>query len=252
MAYGFEDFCIQSSAIGTVNKAARDLLSELDGSKWAKHTSSYNDFEEAGDLSALDPALPVLFICRGFAGLVVKKALVLARSHSSPHSISQRVAGIVSRPLESRDTQHHQLIRMQIFLGTPHNDDVQIWADRMEAAIDFRHKNGRSQRATQILENLEAFVDLTKDFQQLSSQYMLIYFCNEDWIECSGATALHSNCLWSIVSQSHLRRTREHHFILTRGMTAVLSMAHVERATVGMRNGPFYLLFFLISMLTII
>lgn len=217
MAYGFEDFCIQSSAIGTVNKAARDLLSELDGSKWAKHTSSYNDFEEAGDLSALDPALPVLFICRGFAGLVVKKALVLARSHSSPHSISQRVAGI-------------------IFLGTPHNDDVQIWADRMEAAIDFRHKNGRSQRATQILENLEAFVDLTKDFQQLSSQYMLIYFCNEDWIECSGATALHSNCLWSIVSQSHLRRTREHHFILTRGMTAVLSMAHVERATVGMRN----------------
>lgn len=76
MAYGFEDLCIQSSAIGAVNKAAKNLLSKLDGSQWAKRTSSSNDLTETGDVSALDPGLPVLFICRGFAGLVVKKAYI--------------------------------------------------------------------------------------------------------------------------------------------------------------------------------
>ena len=77
MAYEFEDQEIQSCAIGTVNKIARHLLSELDGSKWAKCTSSRNDLTETGDVGVLDPMLPVLFICRGFAGLVVKKVCML-------------------------------------------------------------------------------------------------------------------------------------------------------------------------------
>lgn len=33
------------------------------------------------------------------------QALILAKSHSGPHSISLRVAGIVSSPLKSQDTQ---------------------------------------------------------------------------------------------------------------------------------------------------
>lgn len=58
----------------------------------------------------------------------------------------------------------------------------------METATDLRHRNSRSRRATQTLEIAKDFVDLTTDFQQLSSLYMIIYFCNEDWLECSGAT----------------------------------------------------------------
>lgn len=84
VAYGFEDLYIQSSAISAINKAAANLLSELDGSKWAKRTSSCNDLTETGGLSALDPTLPVLFICRGFAGLVVKKVCVSNAQHTRP------------------------------------------------------------------------------------------------------------------------------------------------------------------------
>ena len=73
MAYAFEDLYLQSSMIGAVNKAAKNLLSELDGPKWPNSTSVCNELKETGDKKALDPDLPVLFICRGFAGLVVKK-----------------------------------------------------------------------------------------------------------------------------------------------------------------------------------
>ena len=64
---------MQASPVTTVDRAARDLLSELDCSKKATYTSSSNDPSESEDLSSLDPALSVLFICQGLAGLVVKK-----------------------------------------------------------------------------------------------------------------------------------------------------------------------------------
>ena len=73
MAYRYENLNMQPSAIGTVDKAARDLLSELDGPSPSSCTSSYNELKETEGLSVLDPTLPVLFICRGLAGLVVKK-----------------------------------------------------------------------------------------------------------------------------------------------------------------------------------
>lgn len=41
---------------------------------------------------------------------------------------------------------------------------------------------------TQTLDNADDFAELTQAFQQLSSLYVVIYFCNEDWQECSGAT----------------------------------------------------------------
>ena len=77
MTYGFEDVPTQYSPIGAVNKAARNLLSELDESRWAETTSSYCKLAVTGRMSPLDPGLPVLFICRGFAGLVVKKVCML-------------------------------------------------------------------------------------------------------------------------------------------------------------------------------
>ena len=52
--------------------------------------------------------------------------------------------------------------------------------------------NGRSWRTKQTLEHAENFVNITKDFQQLSSLYVIIYFCNEDWLECSEATVSRS------------------------------------------------------------
>lgn len=58
----------------------------------------------------------------------------------------------------------------------------------METATDLRHKNSRSRRATETLKKAEEFVELTKDFQELSSLYVIIYFCEEDWLGCSGAT----------------------------------------------------------------
>ena len=77
MAYRHEDLTVQPSLMGAVDKAARNLLSELNGTDKAKHTLSCKDSSEAEDLSSLDPGLPVLFICPGFAGLVVKRVLIL-------------------------------------------------------------------------------------------------------------------------------------------------------------------------------
>ena len=69
---------MQASPIGTVEQAAKDLLSELDGSKRVYCTSSSNNRSDTEDLSSLDPKLPVFFICRGFAGLVVKRVALLS------------------------------------------------------------------------------------------------------------------------------------------------------------------------------
>ena len=73
MVYGYEDPNLQASPIGGVNEAAKNLLSKLDGPKAAKVFLLCNDLSRAEDTSVLDPTLPVLFVCRGFAGLVVKK-----------------------------------------------------------------------------------------------------------------------------------------------------------------------------------
>ena len=77
-AYRYNDLDMQVSPICTVDQAAKDLLSELDGSRRANYTSSSNDPSEVEDLSSLDPTLPVFFICRGFAGLVVKRVPMLS------------------------------------------------------------------------------------------------------------------------------------------------------------------------------
>ena len=53
---------------------------------------------------------------------------------------------------------------------------------------DTRHGSSRDLRLAQTTKNAEDFVDLTKDFQKISSPYNIIYICNEDWLECSGAT----------------------------------------------------------------
>ena len=79
-----------------------------------------------------------------------------------------------------------------MFLDTPHTNDVQVWADRIRSTTEPRPKNGRSWRIKQTLEHAESFVDITKDFEQLSSLYVTIYFCNEDWVECSEATVSRS------------------------------------------------------------
>ena len=77
-AYRYDDLDMQASPIGTVDNAAKDLLSKLDGSKSVDCTSSSNNPSETEDLSSLDPTLPVFFICLGFAGLVVKRVFMLS------------------------------------------------------------------------------------------------------------------------------------------------------------------------------
>lgn len=77
MAYVYKDLNMQASPISAVDKAARDLLSELDGSKSARCTSTYTNLMEAEGVSVLNPTSPVLFICRGLAGLIVKKVYML-------------------------------------------------------------------------------------------------------------------------------------------------------------------------------
>ena len=80
------------------------------------------------------------------------------------------------------------LIHAQMFLDTPHTDDVQVWADRIRTTTELGHRNGGTWRTRQTLEHAENCINITKDFQQLSSSYVIIYFCNEDWLECSEAT----------------------------------------------------------------
>ena len=86
----------------------------------------------------------------------------------------------------------YELTPAKVFLDTPHTDDVQVWADRIRSTTEHTHRNDRSWRTKQILEYAENFVDITKDFQRLSSLYWIIYFCDEDWLECSEATVSRS------------------------------------------------------------
>ena len=73
MAFEYEDLNLQASPIVEVNEAAKNLLAKLAELKATKSSSPCNDLSRAENISVLDPTLPVLFVCRGFAGLVVKK-----------------------------------------------------------------------------------------------------------------------------------------------------------------------------------
>ena len=73
MAYEYEDLNLQASPIRGVNEAAKNLLSKLAEPKAAKSFPPGSHLSRDVDTSVLDPTLPVLFVCRGFAGLVVKK-----------------------------------------------------------------------------------------------------------------------------------------------------------------------------------
>ena len=79
----------------------------------------------------------------------------------------------------------YELIPIQIFLCTPHNNDVQTWLDRAQTVTQSDTQNWKDE---QTLEDPSEFTELNKDFQQLSSLYMIVNFCNEDLQECSGAT----------------------------------------------------------------
>ena len=116
------------------------------------------------------------------------QALVLARSQNYPQTMSRRVAGIVSSLTRVDLLQERYLIRLQVFLDTPHNDSLQIWMDTLNMTRDLRDRSSRDLRMAQTTKNAEDFVDLIRDFQQISSSYSIIYICNEDWLECSGAT----------------------------------------------------------------
>ena len=74
MTFEYKDIITQDSPIGVVDRAARALLSELDVSRLADADSSNNELSETGYTGA---ASLVLFICQGFAGLVVKKVCLL-------------------------------------------------------------------------------------------------------------------------------------------------------------------------------
>ena len=76
--YRCEDLDMQASPSVTIDKAAKRLLSELDGSKRSHRTLSFNNPSETEDLSSLDPGLPLLFICSGIAGMVVKRVPMLS------------------------------------------------------------------------------------------------------------------------------------------------------------------------------
>ena len=110
------------------------------------------------------------------------------RSQSHCYSISQRAAGMVRFFSLAQIVKAQKLTQLQIFLDTPHGNDVHVWADRIQKRNMSRVKISQDSRTTQTLETAENFAQLTKDFQQLSPKYMIIYFCNEEWLECSGAT----------------------------------------------------------------
>lgn len=61
-------------------------------------------------------------------------------------------------------------------------------ADGIQTTASLRHRNSRQWRLAQTRESASDFTGLTRDFQQLSSLYIIMCFCTEDWLECSGTT----------------------------------------------------------------
>ncbi len=58
----------------------------------------------------------------------------------------------------------------------------------MHTKTDTGQRSGQNWTMTQASNHADDFAELTKDFQQLSSLYMIIYLYDEDRQEYSGAT----------------------------------------------------------------
>ena len=74
VAYGLEEPSLEIYLPERVDEVARDLLYQMDLLNSSDHSSSASELSWTESKSVAANIIPRLFICQGFAGLVVKKA----------------------------------------------------------------------------------------------------------------------------------------------------------------------------------
>ena len=85
VAYGLEEPSLELHLPERIDEVARDLLSQMDLLNSNDHSCSAGELSWTESKSVVANVIPRLFICQGFAGLVVKKAGIL------PHSVQKSI-----------------------------------------------------------------------------------------------------------------------------------------------------------------
>ena len=80
VAYGLEEPSLELYLPERVDEVARDLLSQMDLLDLSDNCSCTSELSWTESKSVVANVIPRLFICQGFAGLVVKKAYILKNS----------------------------------------------------------------------------------------------------------------------------------------------------------------------------
>ena len=159
---------------------------------------------------------PVVLVCYGFGGIVVKKALLLADTRSDQPSLARRTLGIV-------------------FLETPHASTTQDWAGSLKdvsiaedandclcksahsnEGLEWRGKktnslNGidnksRILKRTRFQTSPEFCSSVCKSFSSVARLYTSIAFDYDGGSPCHLVDVLHQDCLWSLSSPSRILR----------------------------------------------
>ncbi|KAL2047281.1 hypothetical protein N7G274_001300 [Stereocaulon virgatum] len=176
-----------ASLADTVSDAATQLLSEWD--KLEKTESSR--FMTDPLLTSSQLSRPVIFVCHGLGGLVVKKALICAEARSKIPLVLRRTFGV-------------------IFVGTPHTSETRD-------LVEFQRRtsllsNACFSRMDENGEGVDYLLHISHSFPRIGGLYMSVNFCQSS---CSGTRALHPDCLWSMISQSQISQHEAKHWVIS-------------------------------------
>ena len=229
----------QMDPIDTVDWAARTLLSLLEDLELGL---SHNYLNQSTTSFVMER--PLLFICNSLGSIVVKKALILAKTRNDRPSLASRVYGMIC-------------------LGSPHAKDARDWADalkdrpisadanvppirnthtgearrlakKLANTLWLTDSNTRTSRKRRYQNLPKYFSDICESFNSMGSLYTNVYFCHDRNSSCHPAALLHEHCLWSMSSQSRIARYEEMHYIIPPTLSRDIKERNVELAILSL------------------
>ena len=236
--YNYQLHALHGARIETFDESANNLQSLC------------GDIDTSYPYSSMGPSIeaeiverPLLFVCHGLGGILVKRALL-----SSADKRNER-SSMICRTFGT------------IFLGTPHSNDASYWAEILRststpADISRSLVNTQPNEAREWAKKWTSsfntdtsaliyrrgrplslpthFSEISKMFESVTPLYKNVYFCLQSNSSCHPATSLHEECLWSMSSQSMDSDHAEIHYIIPTALPWRIVRYSEELAVVSM------------------
>lgn len=162
----------ENSLLNMVESAAMDLLAECKGIESGSFEYSSQTNSRAACVPKRHYYRPIVFVCHGIGGLVVKKALQLSSAKGERRLLAHRTFGLV---LEQ---------------------EAQDFSANSNVASELR----ASWLSTMLPKELPSDSQVQAPGADALSQYTHVYFCTNTLPSHANSSEIHQHCLWARLS----------------------------------------------------